>query len=208
MMNHIIYAAIGFVAGAITGGIVIGKVLTKEFTKKIDDLDKQNQNLTDELVRIRDEDFKEREEKIEKQEAKLTEYKTISSNYIPLSDDDDDECYDELVFHSNSGDTVVKRIEVEDRSEDIKRIDEGRWTDELNTKENIRLTYCQEDGTMMDDEHEIIHHPVQMVGAEIMDVIDETKNDFLYAIDEKLEKIYEIEIDHDLSYTRDILGCY
>lgn len=204
MVDTIVYAAIGFVAGAITGGIIVGKVLAKEFSKKVDILDKQNQNLTDELVRIRDKNFEEREGKIDEQEAKLTEYKTLIADYIP----DDEEDYEELVFHAASGDTIVKRVEIEDRSEDIKRIDEGRWEEELNRKENVRLTYCQEDSTMMDDDHEIVRNPVQMVGAEIMDVIDETKNDFLYAIDEQLEKIYEIEIDHDLSYTRDILGCY
>lgn len=199
MVNNIIYAAIGFVAGAITGGIIVGRVFGNDYSKRIESLDRQNRALTDELVAMRDKKNEETEKRIERQEAKLSDYNSLVKEYIPDEDDEDDFGY--------TVDTRVERIEIEDRSEEIKRIDEGRWNEELNFRQNEPLIYYQEDGTLTDDCKNIVHNPAQVVGAEIMDIIDETNNDYLYAVDEKRDMLYEIMIEHDASYTRDVLGC-
>jgi hypothetical protein len=46
----------------------------------------------------------------------------------------------------------------------------------------------------------------EIVGSEAMDIIDETNNDDLYVLDDDLNKVYDITIEHDGSYTRDVLG--
>lgn len=209
MINNIVYAAIGFVAGAITGGAIVSHVVTKDCSKRIDSLEKQNRALVDDLVKIRDNELETREEEIEKiEKEEKRKYDEIVKQYIPTEEDEEYENIDEFMAHMPSGNTKVERVEITDRSEDIKRIDEARWTNELNFRENTTLTYFQEDGTLTDDNKNIIHNPSQVVGIEIMDIIDETENDYLYALDDELNKIYEITVEHDLSYTRDILGAY
>lgn len=206
MSNHIITAAIAFIVGGIFGGAIVGRIVTSEMKNRLDYLEEQNKKLIDENVSMRDTKIKEKQAKVEKleKETNLDEYESIRTRYVTSQKSENDEMLDDSK-KDDPDDDLSDDFE-DDHSEKIKMISEKRYKDELNYRDNESLTYYQLDGTLVDSSGEIVMKEEEVIGSDIMDIIDETNNDYLYALDEDVDKLYEISIEHDSSYMRDVLG--
>lgn len=210
MSNHIITAAIAFIVGGIFGGAIVGRIVTSEMKSRLDYLEEQNKKLIDENVSMRDTKIKEKQAKVEKleKETSLDEYESIRTRYVTSQKSEKDETLDNSE-NDDPDDDLSDDLDddfEDDRSEKIKMISEKRYKDELNYRDNESLTYYQLDGTLVDSSGEIVMKEEEVIGSDIMDIIDETNNDYLYALDEDIDKLYEISIEHDSSYMRDVLG--
>ena len=199
MIDHLIYGAIGFVLGGVFGGAIVGRIVTKDMKNRLDDLEECNKLLVNKVAAMRDEKLAEKEKNIEKleKETKLDNYNSLRKRYVTSAHDDDEENESE-----EDDDDLVD----EDEASKIKMISEQQFNEEINYRDHEELTYYQGDGTLVDAANEIITKEETVVGSEIMDIIDETRNDNLYALDDSLNKVYDITIEHDASYIRDMYG--
>lgn len=208
MGEKIIFSLIGFVVGAFTGGVIMSKNTQKEFNDRINILEAQNQQLLEDVKRLKSEELEKREKSLEKEERRLekksqkeeavSKYRRLSSKYRTESKEEEAEDSDD-----------EEQAEEENpftKADRIKMIDEITWKDSLNMVDNEALTYYQEDGTLVDSAGDIITNEESIVGNDVMDIIDETNNDYLYALDNEADKMYEISIQHNASYMRDVLG--
>lgn len=201
MIDHLIYGAIGFVLGGVIGGAIVGRIVTKDMKNRLDDLEECNKLLVNKVAAMRDEKLAEKEKNIEKleKETKLDNYNSLRKRYVSSAHDDDEEDESE-----EEDDDLAD--EDEDEASKIKMISEQQFNEEINYRDHEELTYYQGDGTLVDAANEIITKEETVVGSEIMDIIDETRNDNLYALDDNLNKVYDITIEHDASYIRDMYG--
>lgn len=212
MSNVIVYSAISFIFGGIIGGAIVGRVVTSDLKKRIDDLEDQNKKLIDENVELRGKKIEEKEKKVEKleQETDMSEYNSLRRRYVSSVEVKAEKDIEENGKMNYIGEEVEEEDDLvdddEDRSEKIKLISERQFKNELNYRDREDLIYYQLDGTLTDMNHEVIMKEEEIVGSEAMDIIDETNNDDLYVLDDDLNKVYDITIEHDGSYTRDVLG--
>ena len=212
MSNVIVYSAISFIFGGIIGGAIVGRVVTSDLKKRIDDLEDQNKKLIDENVELRGKKIEEKEKKVEKleQETDMSEYNSLRRRYVSSVEVKAEEDIEENGKPNYIGEEGEEEDDLvdddEDRSEKIKLISERQFKNELNYRDREDLIYYQLDGTLTDMNHEVIMKEEEIVGSEAMDIIDETNNDDLYVLDDDLNKVYDITIEHDGSYTRDVLG--
>ena len=213
MSNVIVYSAISFIFGGIIGGAIVGRVVTSDLKKRMDDLEEQNKKLIDENVELRGKKLEEKEKKVEKleRETDLSEYNSLRRRYVSSAEVKVEEDIEENGEPNYIGEDDEEEDEDlvdddEDRSEKIKLITERQFKNELDYRDREDLVYYQLDGTLVDATNEVIEKEEFVVGSEAMDIIDETNNDDLYVLDDDLNKVYDITIEHDGSYTRDVLG--
>lgn len=211
MHNSIIYSAISFIFGGIVGGVVVGRIVTKDLKRRIDDLEDQNRKLIDENVELRGFKIKEKEKEVEQLEkdTDLSEYESLRRRYVSNSkverikvDADEDDKKDDYKYPDE-----LTEDDLVDKADKIKLISERQFKEEINYRDREDLRYYQLDGTLVDGNNEILAQEANIIGNEAMDIIDETMNDDLYVLDEDLDKVYDITIEHNGDYMRDVLGA-
>ena len=68
-------------------------------------------------------------------------------------------------------------------------------------------TFYQEEGVLVNDTtHEVERDQEGILGEEGMEIIADTEKDFIYIDNEPDDMLYEISVEHNLSYYRDVLG--
>lgn len=203
MLDNFLCGAIGFVLGGILGGAVVGRHIAKEWYEKLNDADERNKLLVDEVVKLRGQATEKRENDItEKAEKVESKYEKLRKKYIP-DEDDETEPAEEIDDYDDEDDDLI-----ESDPSKIRVIKKQLFDEESNYRDVEQLKYYQMDGTLVDSDDEMLFDEESIIGTEAMDIIDETKSDYLYALDEAENKVYEIEIEHTLNYTRDIAGAY
>jgi len=198
VLEKLIYGVIGFFIGGIVGGGVMGFVVTDELKGRIDNLESQNRSLREELGALKKQEKaevititnSEIEAEVQKRVEEETQkrYEELRKHYI--SEDDDD-------YHSWN--SMIN-------PPPIRMIDEQTFNEDRNYRDTDSLVYYQQDGTLVDSQKDIVSNPSEIIGDEAMDIIDDTLNDYIYVLDEQADMVYEISIEHSLSYTRDVLG--
>ena len=213
MIEKIVYGAIGFIIGGLIGGGVVGHIITDELKGRIDDLESKNDKLTKELYELKSEKLKKKEETLNNKSAYDVKKIEVDNEddfeeTIEESEDDNDynNAYEDLRTRYVSSKDKEDKDDIFDHATQIKRIDEQTYMNDLQYRDNEQLIYYQEDGTLVDSANDIIPNEVEIVGYEVMDMIDDTNDDFIYALDDLDNKMYEISVEHNLSYTRDVLG--
>lgn len=214
MVNNLIYGAIGFLLGGILGGALVGNVVAKDCRKQLDDMEERTKLLIDENEKLRNVNTEQREKKIAEEEEEVNDkYEEIRKtydragvdNYTPktvvngIEEEEDDLIVDD--------DFILDEYDIPNIPDDgpstIKLISEQMYNEELNYRDSESLTYYQLNGMLVDAANDIVLDEESVIGSEAMDIIDETKNDFLHVLDEKADKVYEIEIEHNIEYVRD-----
>ena len=205
MTDHIIYGSIGAIIGFLIGGFVVGSICGKEYKKKIESLQYQLNDLRDEKKQAREHDILEREMALEDPNPLKTLKETaITNNYISSDDlaDEDENDSHETDFYE---DTDVDFDDLFDE-DDIYLIEQKDFEDDIKTRDNETLTFYQEDGVLVDDHNDRVENELRVVGKEFMDKVKDTDEDFLYVSNDIEDKMYEIVVNHNESFYRDIMG--
>ena len=203
MANHFVYGGIGAILGFLLGGFLVGTICGKEYKKRIESLQYQ-------LERVKHEEKINKENDIRDREMALSDpdpLKTLKETAIyegyseeDEEEEDDDEDADEVDLN--------EEIEFDDPFDenDIYLIDAKDFQDDLSTRDNETLTFYQEDGVLVDDHNDKVENELRVVGREFMDKVVDTDEDFLYVSNDIEDKMYEIIVNHNQSFYRDILG--
>lgn len=210
MSDHIIFGGIGAIIGFLLGGFVVGSICGKEYKKKIESLQYQLSELKDEKKQAKEQDIIDRELALEDQDPLKTLKETaISNNYISSDDlaDEDDEDEEEEDSHETDfyEDTNVDFDDPFDE-DDIYLIEQRDFEEDIKTRDNETLTFYQEDGVLVDDHNDKVENELRVVGKEFMEKVKDTDEDFLYVSNDIEDKMYEIIVNHNESFYRDIMG--
>lgn len=206
MADHIICGSIGAIIGFIIGGLLVGSMCGKEYRKRIEALQSQNDQLKKAQRKEKEHDINTREEALSDPDPlRSLKQQAIYNEYVPNADDladEDDEDNRETDFNE---DTDVEFDDPFDQ-DDIYLIEAKDFQEDISYRDNETLTFYQEDGVLVDDHNEKVENELRVVGKEFMDKVKDTDEDFLYVSNDIEDKMYEIVVNHNESFYRDILG--
>ena len=216
-MNHnFIYAAIGFILGGIAGGFFMGCYCGKVYKKRIDALEEEIDILKADGKTKKEKELSEREKKAEEHKmAKKTAediigYKEYAAPEREESEEEDDEDFDsdeDLDFddpfdgHATAGDLD----EEEDEREMVKLISKKAYNEDLQYRDSETLTYYVEDGILADAFDDPVQNAAEIIGIEAIEKAETTDEDEIYVSNDIEDKIYEIIVEHNESYYKDLM---
>lgn len=206
MANHFVYGGIGAILGFLLGGFLVGTVCGTEYKKRIESLQYQ-------LDRVKHDKEIEKENDIRDREMALTDpnpletlkqtaiYEGYTTTSEPIEEDDDEDSH-ETDFYEDTN------VEFDDPFDDdgIYLIEPKDFQEDVAYRDNETLTFYQEDGVLVDDHNDKVENELRVVGREFMEKVRDTDEDFLYVSNDIEDKMYEIVVNHDQSFYRDILG--
>ena len=125
-------------------------------------------------------------------------YAKASKNPADFDADDNDDPFSDILDQAN---------EVNRKDLHIKMIDKETFKRDIEVRDSDTYTYYQEDGVLVNDvTQEIETDQLGVLGKEIMEIIEDTEKDELYIDNEPDDMLYDIVVDHSMSYYRDVLG--
>ena len=192
MKKAFIGGLIGLIAGLAGGYFVGGYRCSRVYKDRIMELEEENEKLIEETSKIEIKAVSEAptdisEPKIEKSE---NEDKKMYIRKIEAYVDPDEE--DDLI----------------DSKSDFRIISEDDFVRDVNYRDNETLTWYSEDKILVDSADMPIHDEEDVIGIAALEVLEENDEDLevLYVSNNIEDKMYEIIVDDNLSYYRDIIG--
>ena len=126
-------------------------------------------------------------------------YAKASKNPADFDTDDNDDPFADIIDQAN---------EVNRKDLHIRMIDKETFKHDIEVRDSDTYTYYQEDGVLVNDiTQEIEPDQEGVLGKEAMEIIEDTEKDELYIDNEPDDMLYDIVVDHSMSYYRDVLGC-
>lgn len=206
MTDHIIYGSIGALIGMILGGWFVGSVCGKEYKKRIESLQYQIDRLKNEQNAAKQADISEREMALEDPNPLKTLKETaIYNGYADGEDEEDEDDEDDSHETDFYEDTNVDFDDPFDQ-DDIYLIEAKDFQEDVQYRDNETLTFYQEDGVLVDDHNDVVENELRVVGKEFMEKVKDTDEDYLYVSNDIEDKMYEIIVNHNESFYRDIMG--
>lgn len=228
MKEHLIYGIIGFFIGGMVGIYFAGRTCAREYKKRIDELTEQNMELSAQRNVETEKEFEQREEAVKKKEHKVNkslkalrvnrkadtktfealsrEYKSdaFDAHFADRVAPEDDEPEDYEMDNIEDEDGAAETQEPIDR---ISLISSEQFKKDLPVRDSANYTFYQEDGVLVDDiTQEVERDQAGILGEEAMGLVSDTEEDYLYIDNENDDMLYEISVEHSLSYYRDVLG--
>lgn len=226
MKEHLIYGIIGFFIGGMVGIYFAGRTCAREYKKRIDELTEQNKELSAKRNEETEKEFEQREAAVKKKEHKVNKsLKAIKANrkadtrtFEALSKE-----YKSDAFDSHFEDRVAPEddepedyelddiedgaAETQEPIDRISLISSEQFKKDLPVRDSANYTFYQEDGVLVDDiTQEVERDQAGILGEEAMGLVSDTEEDYLYIDNENDDMLYEISVEHSLSYYRDVLG--
>lgn len=212
-MNHnFIYAAIGFILGSIAGGFFMGCYCGKVYKKRIDALEDEIDILKEDGKGKKEKSLAEREKKAEEHKlAKKTaedivgyhEYVSPEREEENEEEDEEDVDLDEDVEFDDPFEDDLE--EEEDEREMIKLISKKAYNEDLQYRDSETLTYYVEDGILADAFDDPVQNAAEIIGIEAIEKAETTDEDEIYVSNDIEDKIYEIIVEHNESYYKDLM---
>ena len=213
-MNHnFIYAAIGFIIGSLAGGFFMGCYCGKVYKKRIDTLEVEIDILKANGKVKKEKELSEREKKAEEHKlAKKTAEDIVGYHeYVSpeREEDEEDEDFDsdeDLDFNDPfDGHATSGNLEEEDEREMVRLISKKAYNEDLQYRDNETLTYYVEDGRLADAFDDPIQNAAEIIGIEAIEKAETTDEDEIYVSNDIEDKIYEIVVEHNESYYKDLM---
>lgn len=233
MTEKWVFGVSGLLLGTVLGGGLGSFILTKNIRKRVKELEIQNEDLIKEnhkanrrIAKLHEkpEEKKKPDEPAkadivkteipfdrasEERRKKEIAKKNIKTDYAKLSEEYHSDAFDEH-FEDRVGPTDEDDDDdedsdlIDDTERDIHRITPEQFKCDLNYRDDESLIYYQEDDVLVDCKNKVIHDQESVIGKECMGMICDTKEDFIYIDNEIEDKLYEIVINHNESFFRDI----
>lgn len=224
MGNKIVFALIGMIIGGVVSGIFVGVNCARTYKKRIDELTEKNQKLVDRNREERQNDIQKRERRTRKAEAKIdaslneqlvqamkekhrTKEIAREHGYLTGEENADYDLADAVEFDDSfdEEESVVIKKPAETKMPVFSIMSQEDYETDFEFRDSESLTYYQVDHVLADAFDDLILDDENLVGKDALEKAKETNDDYVYVLDEAWDKMYEIEINHEESYYRDIV---
>ena len=223
-----IFLGIGLVSGGIVGGCIVGKVCAKEYQSRLEELQKERDQLIEEKARDDSRGLLERQKGIVEAEKRLDKnlsslkkkkdnkkpvrsFEELSKSYRSDVDDTFDDLdlsdYDISDDEADESDEENDSENENDSDPQIRVIDKESFNNELAERDAETMTFYQEDQILTDAAQEVVHDKEELLGEEGLRLCEDTRDDTIYIDNEVDDILYEVIVEHNASYYRDILGA-
>lgn len=210
-MNHnFIYAAIGFILGGIAGGFFMGCYCGKVYKKRIDALEEEIDILKTNSKVKKEIELEDREKRAENHKyAKKTAEEIIGYKEY-AAPERDEEKEDDNEFDSEEevdfDDPFSEEDDLDDEDDEtIRLISKKDYNEDLTLRDSETLTYYVEDGILADAFDELILNAAEVIGIEAIEKAETTDEDEIYVSNDAQDKLYEIVVEHNESYYKDLM---
>lgn len=207
MSNNIIFGAIGFVIGGIVGGLFAGCWMGKEYKKTIDKMQYRIDTLKEELQENKKEDLEARERKVKVKGDAIIEHFGYSST-DKSEDEEDVDLEDDIDFDDPFTDVTEEKPT--NGEETIRLIDKKTFDEDLPFRDSECLTFYLTDGILADEHDDPITNAADIIGIEAIEAAENMEfgksdeNGMLYVDNEIEDKLYEIVVERNETFYRDI----
>ena len=209
MSNNFLCGVIGFRLGGITGGIIAGLWIGKECKKTVDKLQYENSKLKERKHDEFEKELERRDTEVQKKAEKLIQY----SGYVRVDGDldaDSDEDFDsedDISFEDPFEKGDDEDEDSDDDSEDGKRIrliSREEYDQDVVTRDSETLTYYHQDGVLADELDDPVLNQTDVIGIDGVEKAEQSEDDIIYISNDIEDKVYEVVIERNESFYRDI----
>lgn len=205
MSERVIFGLIGFVLGGFAGFAVAHRMLGKDYSERLEALKRENEELARQRRAAAEKDISEREKAVA--EAEEDAPKDIPS---PTLTDEDFEPRTPVhkILNKNAYDEALKRYggdpkaktEAENIYSPIRVVTEQFFIENQPYMEEHQLIFYQGDGVLTDVKNVIVDDEEGLIGLDAQDLLEVTKNDTIYVVNETENCLIEVNIEHDSCY--------
>lgn len=200
-----IYGVIGFILGGIIGGCVAGSLHGKEYQKKIAFFQKENKRLRKENRKLKNEELETRDNEATKQEIKTR----VEIEEDPGDEDDEEEEEDFDFDDPFPDDDDIPEAPIrksEKKDSDFYSMTKEEFEEDLSFRDSETITYYQQDGVFVDELNATIDNPEELLDKKTLEDVKTTDEDYLYSGNDWEDKMYEIIIEKNQSFYRDVMA--
>ena len=187
MKGKIIFGIVGLVVGTVCGYFIGGMNCAKHYKTMIDELEEEKDILENEL-----------------KECEEEQKPDISSHELKNVNDETKEKYKLDIYTGLVN--KYNEVHLDNKHTDIHIISSDDFRKDVNYRDNETFTYYPEDGVLVDSADMPVHNEEETIGIEALDKLADTDEDFLYVDNDIEDKMYEIIVEHNVSYYRDLMG--
>lgn len=175
----------GVVLGGILGGYFVGVSCAKRYKEQLTEAENRNDLLAKELEKTAERALSEPLKGIvepQTNECSIDGYSEALSDYVSMSE--------------------------EETKPDIRIITQQEFSENVHFKDSETLTYYVEDSVLADEFDMPVHDEEKTIGMECLEKLENATEDDEYFYVDNLaeEKMYEIIVEHNESFYRDVLG--
>lgn len=222
MSEHFAWVVFAFLTGGLAGSILTGHFLAKTYRQSI----KEARDERDAVAKDLDNLLDARSQELKKKEAELDDSlstigKVTKLDYSSISPrrknpdlrvlackygdpDAENEFLPEKSVEEFLAETDGPR---DDRPiRDPFEITAQEFEMDYGSIEVASLSYYQEDGVLTDERDVVILEPVEIIGEEGLQDLADTTEATLYFHNDAQDKNFEVDVLHEQSYRRDVLG--
>ena len=208
--KNLLFFVGGLGLGAAVGGYFVGINCSKRYKSRIEELENTNDQLAEKLEKTAERALSEPLRASEKDisnirsmdEDNKPDYAKLSREY--RNDDFDIHFSDRVGPSEDDGDD-----EDDDLDEgDFKFITQEEFARNVDWQDNETLTYYLEDNVLADANDMPIHDEEKVIGMECLEKLENATedDDYYYVENEAENKLYEIIVEHNQNFYRDVLG--
>lgn len=233
MSNQMMKGAVIFLLGVGSGGTAAYLLGTRELRKRISELELQKEDLAKENSRLNDRSGKIRraKERVEKEnvadsvevavdDSKIKHRRISEENDILVDDPEEErnmkinyaklsQQYSSESFDEHFADRVGPSDEDDEEPEGEKRIrimTPEEFEKDMPYRDNDTIYYYKQDDVLVDSHNMIFKDQEKVIGADGMGLISSTDDEYVYVDNEIENRMYEIIVNHNESFYRDIMG--
>lgn len=175
----------GLVIGGILGGYFVGVNCVKRYKTQLTEAENRNDQLA---------------QKLEK-----TAERALSEPLKAIVEPQTNECSND--GYSEAINDYVSMSE-EEKKPDIRIITQQEFSENVNYRDSETLTYYVEDSVLADEFDMPVHDEEKTIGMECLEKLENATEDDEYFYVDNLaeEKMYEVIVEHNESFYRDVLG--
>lgn len=220
MSDRIIFALIGAIIGSIASGLFISKYCKKVCGERISELEGEIKQLRAKNRLEKEQELTRKENKLREEEADVdisllaqrtkmreerrsAEEKAKELGYSPEDDEDID--FDDPFEDEDTDETVIIKQPEEDKPHVFKIIDQEAYEQDFEFRDSECFMFYKQDHVLADAFDDEVSDAEDVIGRDALAEADETEDGYLYVLDETENKMYEIEINREESFYRDIL---